>query len=86
MPTSIIHGWDDELIPAQAVVDWAHARRARLLLVDDTHRLSEHVEASAEAFAQLLQTHPKSTSQAIDSQSPRIAGMTTLHVTSEDSL
>lgn len=56
VPTSIIHGWDDELIPAQQVVDWAQARRARLLLVDDTHRLSEHVEASAEAFAQLLQS------------------------------
>jgi len=59
VPISIIHGWDDELIPAQQVADWAHARRARLLLVNDTHRLSEHVEASAEAFAQLLQhLHP----------------------------
>lgn len=54
VPTSIIHGWDDELIPARRVTDWAHARRARLLLVNDTHRLSEHVEASAEAFAALL--------------------------------
>jgi hypothetical protein len=36
------------------VVDWAQARRARLLLVDDTHRLSSHVEASAAAFANLL--------------------------------
>lgn len=56
VPTSIIHGWDDELIPAQQVVEWAQTRRARLLLVNDTHRLSEHVEASAEAFAQLLQS------------------------------
>ncbi len=54
VPTSIIHGWDDELIPAQQVVDWALPRRARLLLVDDTHRLSAHVAASAEAFAALL--------------------------------
>ena len=51
MPTSIVHGWDDELIPAAQVVDWARERRARLLLVDDTHRLSMHVEASADAFA-----------------------------------
>lgn len=55
VPTSIIHGWDDELIPAQDVVDWAQARRNRLLLVDDSHRLSDHVQASAEAFAALLQ-------------------------------
>ena len=54
VPTSIIHGWDDELIPAREVVDWALARRARLLLVDDSHRLSGHVAASADAFAALL--------------------------------
>ena len=54
VPTSIIHGWHDELIPAAAVVDWARARGARLLLVDDSHRLSDHVAASAGAFAQLL--------------------------------
>lgn len=54
VPTSIIHGWHDELIPAAQVVDWARARDARLLLVDDSHRLSDHVAASAEAFAALL--------------------------------
>lgn len=54
VPVSIIHGWHDELIPASAVVDWAAARNATLLLVDDAHRLSSHVEASAEAFARLL--------------------------------
>ena len=54
VPTSIIHGWDDELIPAADVVAWAQARRARLLLVDDSHRLSAHVDASADTFAALL--------------------------------
>ena len=54
VPTSIIHGWDDELIPAAQVVDWAQSRRARVLLVDDGHRLSAHVAASANAFAELL--------------------------------
>ena len=54
VPTSIIHGWDDELIPAMQVAQWAAARRARLLLVDDSHRLSGHVHASAEAFAAML--------------------------------
>ena len=58
VPLSIIHGWDDELIPHAAVVAWAHARRARLLLVDDGHRLSNHVEASARAFARLLSSLP----------------------------
>jgi len=54
VPTSIVHGWDDELIPAQGVIDWALPRRDRLLLVNDGHRLSDHVDASAEAFAALL--------------------------------
>ena len=58
VPVSILHGWHDELIPAQQVVDWARARNARLLLVDDSHRLGEHVAASADAFAAFLQSLP----------------------------
>jgi len=54
VPTSIVHGWHDELIPASDVVAWSQARAARLLLVDDSHRLSAHVQASADAFAALL--------------------------------
>jgi predicted alpha/beta-hydrolase family hydrolase len=56
VPTSIVHGWDDELIPALQVVQWAQQRRARLLMVDDTHRLSSHVHASAVAFGQFLES------------------------------
>lgn len=56
VPLSVVHGWNDELIPAADVVGWTCARRGRLLLVDDTHRLSAHVEASAEAFAALLRS------------------------------
>lgn len=56
VPISIIHGWHDELIPASRVVDWAGARDARLLLVNDSHRLSGHVQESANAFEQLLAT------------------------------
>ena len=54
VPTAIIHGWGDELIPAADVVAWAAPRRDRVLLVDDGHRLSDHVEASAALFADLL--------------------------------
>ncbi|WP_101925360.1 MULTISPECIES: YqiA/YcfP family alpha/beta fold hydrolase [Luteimonas] len=54
VPLSVIHGWHDELIPAADVVGWTAARRGRLLLVDDAHRLSAHVDASAEAFGALL--------------------------------
>ncbi len=54
VPTSIIHGWRDELIPADEVIMWAQARRDRLVMVDDAHRLTEHVESSKLAFAALL--------------------------------
>lgn len=54
VPTSIVHGWEDELCPTTGVIEWARTRRARLLLVDDGHRLSNHVGASAGAFEQLL--------------------------------
>ncbi len=58
VPIAIIHGWDDELIPAIAVAQWAQSRRARLLMVDDSHRLSAHVQTSADAFAALLSSLP----------------------------
>ncbi|MGH8032267.1 MAG: hypothetical protein ACREO8_07870 [Luteimonas sp.] len=54
VPVSIVHGWDDELIPVQQVIAWAQPRRARLLLVDDSHRLGDHVAASTQAFVELL--------------------------------
>lgn len=55
LPTVVVHGWDDELIPAQAVVDWCAARKAELRVVDDSHRLAAHVEYSARCFGELLQ-------------------------------
>ena len=56
VPTSVVHAWHDELIPAAGVIEWAQARSARLLLLDDSHRLSAHVDATARAFAELLQS------------------------------
>lgn len=56
VPISIVHGWHDELIPAERVVEWARPRNARLLLVDDDHRLGAHVRDSAAAFEALLQS------------------------------
>ena len=56
VPTSVVHAWHDEIIPAADVVEWARARSARLLLLDDSHRLGAHVEATARAFAELLES------------------------------
>ena len=54
VPTTIIHGWDDELIPAGDVVRWAQPRRDRLLLVNDSHRLAAHVDFCAREFGRFL--------------------------------
>ena len=54
VPLSVLHGWDDELIPAADVAAWAGQRKARLLLVDDSHRLAANVATSAAMFAELL--------------------------------
>ena len=54
VPTSVVHAWHDELIPPADVIAWAQARSARLLMVDDGHRLTDHVEASGRAFEELL--------------------------------
>ena len=54
IPTTVIHGWDDELIPAGDVVRWAQVRNDRLILVDDTHRLENHVDFCAEEFGRFL--------------------------------
>ena len=56
VPTSVVHAWHDELIPAAGVIEWARARSARLLLVDDSHRLTAHVDTTARAFAELLES------------------------------
>ncbi len=56
VPVSIVHGWHDELIDADDVVAWARPRNARLLLVDDRHRLSAHVQDGADAFAAFLRS------------------------------
>lgn len=55
VPTRIVHGWEDELIPALDVVRWAQRRQDTLVLVPDSHRLAAHVEFCAEEFGRFLQ-------------------------------
>jgi pimeloyl-ACP methyl ester carboxylesterase len=54
VPTWILHGWQDDLIPVDEVVRWARARGDRLLLVDDGHRLATHVDLAAAEFGRVL--------------------------------
>lgn len=54
VPLSIVHGWHDELIPADEVVGWAKLHKARICVVNDDHRLSQHVDFCAQQFALFL--------------------------------
>ena len=54
LPLVVLHGWEDELIAANEVVDWCASRKAELRLVNDSHRLAAHVDYSAQCFGDLL--------------------------------
>lgn len=56
LPTVVVHGWGDEVCPVGDVIRWAQRRRDRLLLVDDGHRLEDHVAFCAEEFGRFLTT------------------------------
>ena len=56
VPTTVIHAWGDELIPSGDVIRWASQRRDKLILVDDEHRLTNHVQFCADTFGRFLKT------------------------------
>lgn len=55
VPTTLVHGWDDDVCPVDAAIGFARARRAGLHLLDDDHRLGRHVDACAALFARFLE-------------------------------
>lgn len=52
--TVLVHGWNDELCPVDAAIDFARARGANVHLVRDDHRLGAHVAYCADAFRRFL--------------------------------
>ena len=54
VPVSIVHGWHDDLIPADEVLLWAKHHQARICMVNDDHRLGAHVDFCAQQFALFL--------------------------------
>ncbi|AVP95787.1 alpha/beta hydrolase [Ahniella affigens] len=55
VPTAVVHGWNDELIPAMAVAQFCHARQLDLQLLPDDHRLNQQVDMLAARFAHFLE-------------------------------
>jgi len=54
VPTALVHGWDDELCPVDAAIEFARARGDAITLVRDDHRLSAHVDFIADQFRLFL--------------------------------
>lgn len=55
---SIVHPWHDELIDAGEVFAFARAYTTRLVMVNDSHRLTQSMPALEHAFAEFLNTLP----------------------------
>ncbi|MEO8804258.1 MAG: alpha/beta hydrolase [Rudaea sp.] len=54
VPTTLVHGWDDELCPVDEAIAFARARGDAITLLRDDHRLSAHVDFVAQQFALFL--------------------------------
>jgi fermentation-respiration switch protein FrsA (DUF1100 family) len=53
-PTSIVHGWQDEVVPAEHSVRFAQLHRASLHMVDADHRLQNQIRIIQYLFEYFL--------------------------------
>jgi alpha/beta superfamily hydrolase len=44
VPTAIVHGWRDDLVPVENSIRWARQHRATLHILDSNHRLEDQIE------------------------------------------
>ena len=54
VPTTLVHGWDDELCAVDDAIAFARTRGDAITLVRDDHRLSAHVDFVARQFQDFL--------------------------------
>jgi pimeloyl-ACP methyl ester carboxylesterase len=45
VPTVIVHGWHDDIVPVENSVRWAREHRSTLHVLDSNHRLEDQIEA-----------------------------------------
>lgn len=55
VPTMLIHGYQDDVCPMEGALAFARSKGMPTLLLDDGHRLAEHVDVVAEQFRLFLQ-------------------------------
>jgi predicted alpha/beta-hydrolase family hydrolase len=55
VPTLMIHGWHDDVCPLDEIYEFAGRRELPLLILDDDHRLSAHIDAISKHFSFFLE-------------------------------
>jgi pimeloyl-ACP methyl ester carboxylesterase len=43
MPTAIVHGWHDAVVPVENSIRWAREHRATLHVLDSDHRMEDQI-------------------------------------------
>ncbi len=56
---SIVHGWEDDVVPVENSIRFAKQHKAELLIVPDGHRLSGSLEVTGHLFSRFLETVQK---------------------------
>lgn len=55
LPGMLVHGWRDQLCPVDAAIEFARGHGMSTLLLDDDHRLANHVPLLERQFALFLE-------------------------------
>jgi pimeloyl-ACP methyl ester carboxylesterase len=59
VPTTIVHGWHDEIVPVDSVLRFAREARCTLHLLPADHRLLEHLDQLDSLFGLFLGALPR---------------------------
>jgi pimeloyl-ACP methyl ester carboxylesterase len=55
-PITIVHGWNDDIVPVDNSWRWARAAKARLHVIDSDHRMSADITDLSRYFEHFLQS------------------------------
>ena len=53
-PVTVVHGWQDDIVPVENVIRFAGAAKADLHIFDGGHRLREKLAETETCFGQFL--------------------------------
>lgn len=57
-PITIVHGWNDDIVPPENSIRWARQYRATLHLIDSDHRLTANIDEVCEFLERFLRRLP----------------------------